>query len=119
MTNGSTAVLDRERALERLDGDEELYREIIQVFLEDVPQQVEKLKTALKDDEAQAAGRQAHSLKSAAGNIGAEVVRELAYKMEHAGKKGELESLNTLFAELERALEGLSKRIEELGLMPV
>ncbi len=63
-------VLDKAAALGRMGGDEELYAEILELFLDDAPKQLEILSTALRQEDRTVAQRQAHSLKSAAGNVG-------------------------------------------------
>ena len=82
------SAVNRDLAIERLDGDEELYREIVGVYLEDSPVQVGKLEEALKNGDAATAMRLAHSLKSASGNVGAEALRDIAYRMEMGAKNG-------------------------------
>ncbi len=60
-------VFDRSILMERVMGDEEMARTIIQGFLSDIPTQLEKLKQYLADRDIPQARRQAHSinLKSA------------------------------------------------------
>jgi HPt (histidine-containing phosphotransfer) domain-containing protein len=77
-------VIDREAAIARMGGDEELYAEILDVFFEDVPQQIELLLSALQSSDRATGERQAHSLKSAAANIGAEKMRSACAEGERA-----------------------------------
>ena len=72
----SSDVLDRASALHRMDGDEHLYEEIVSIFLADAPSQIDKLKIALAAEDRIVGERHAHSLKSAAANIGANTLRD-------------------------------------------
>ena len=81
-------VVNKAEALSRLENDLELYEEFVQVFLEDTPIQIEKLKEAIRSADNASSLRLAHSLKSASGNIGANILREWAFKMEAAAREG-------------------------------
>lgn len=105
-------VLNRAAVLERLDGDEDLYQEIIAVFLEDTPNQLEALKAALEAGDQEASRRYAHSLKSACANIGGDRMSQLARQMEHQADRGDLgspkEQLPLLIEEFEQLKVALS-----------
>ena len=100
-------VFDRKVLLERLDGDEEIFKEIIETFLEDAPNQIEKLKQALQEADANRVERQAHLLKGAALNIGGNGLQVAARELEVAGNKGDLTKAQSLVATLDREFEKL------------
>ena len=99
-------LIDREGALERIGGDAELYEEVVQIFLEDVPVQLGILREALASGDLKVGERQAHSLKSAAANIGAEAMRSACFQAEKAFPTAKPEELRLLVesmgAEFER-----------------
>lgn len=99
MTSAALPVLDKKAALQRIGGDEELYGEIFELFLEDTPVQMEKLRVALDAGDRVVVERQAHSLKSASANIGAEQLREICFRLERASKSAAVEELRSLFEE--------------------
>jgi HPt (histidine-containing phosphotransfer) domain-containing protein len=113
MTDASLMVINKAAALERVDGDVELYDEIVQVFVDDAPVQLNKLKDALEEPNIEVVHRQAHSLKSSAANIGAEAMSEVAYKMEKSALSESLEVLKSMFAELQEAFEAVLAEIEK------
>jgi len=81
-------VLDTEDALARLDGDRELLEEISQYFIETAPQQITRIESALKSGDMGTIEREAHSLKSAAGSVGAKKLQESSRQVEaHASGK--------------------------------
>jgi len=58
---------NKAEALERLGGDEDLFRELCQIFLEESPKLVQKLREAISDCDPKAVMRAAHSLKGELG----------------------------------------------------
>ncbi|MEN6473061.1 MAG: response regulator, partial [Syntrophaceae bacterium] len=78
-------IYNRDALAENLDGDEEQIREIVQVFLDDAPRQIAILEKAVAEADALTIRRQAHTLKGAAGNVGAEILQAAAFEMEKAG----------------------------------
>jgi HPt (histidine-containing phosphotransfer) domain-containing protein len=67
-------------------GDEELVESIIEVFLDDIPNQIQALKNFLESGDVVDAIRQAHTIKGAAANVSAEAMRAVAFDMEKIGK---------------------------------
>ena len=105
-------VFNRKELLDRLDGDEELLREIIEVFLKDIPLQMEKLKAALPNGEAAVVQRQAHTMKGAAANINAELMRQGAWEVEMAAKEENWQKARALVEALEKQFEELQTLLQ-------
>jgi signal transduction histidine kinase/CheY-like chemotaxis protein len=76
------AALDRTALLERLGGDEELLADVVRLFLEDCPVQLDVLEKAVKARDADRMRAGAHSLKGAAANLSADGLRDAARAME-------------------------------------
>ena len=104
---GEPAVFDRRTLVERLMGDEELVGEIVEGFLQDVPEQIRAIRSSVEAGLTEEAGAQAHKIKGAAGNVGGPALQEVAYAMEKAGKAGEISLLHDLIPELENRFEQL------------
>jgi HPt (histidine-containing phosphotransfer) domain-containing protein len=109
-------LLDRQGVLERLDGDQELYDELIQLFFEDVPAQLTILRGALDSMDRALGERQAHSLKSAAANIGAESMRAVCFRLEKAFQLHEQSELRTMVSEVEAEFTKLQNVLREAGI---
>ena len=106
-------TIDKDRAMERLDNDDELYGELVQLFLEDSVVRVESLRSSLESKDCRVAEREAHSIKSAAANIGGERVRQVAGQIEKVLREtGDLKQGVQFFQLLECELEQLK---DELG----
>jgi HPt (histidine-containing phosphotransfer) domain-containing protein len=97
-------VFNRSGMLERAMGDQSLAAEILKAFLEDMPRQIDKLKELLKNGEVQSCGIQAHSIKGAAANVGAERLCQVALEMEIAGDAGDLDAIAARMYSLESGL---------------
>jgi PAS domain S-box-containing protein len=105
-------VWDRPKFLERLMDDEELAIMIQDGFLTDIPQQIEALKAFLETGDVSGAERQAHTIKGASANIGAERLRAVAFKMEKTAKAQDMAAAGALIGELESQFYQLKEDIQ-------
>lgn len=105
-------VIDHDGAMERLDGDEELWKEIRTIWVEDVPQMLEAVRLALGSKDAEKLRRAAHALKGASSNVGAARVAESARRVEVEAPSSEWVGLEAavdeLGREVSRALEAVA-----------
>ncbi|MCX6564127.1 MAG: PAS domain S-box protein [Candidatus Aminicenantes bacterium] len=111
--SASPPVFDRQALSARLMGDEDLLREIIAVFLEDMPKQLQALKKHIDQLDAGSAGNQAHTIKGSAANVGGMALSAAAGEMEKAGKTGRPEEIAALMPELERQFNLLRTKMRE------
>jgi PAS domain S-box-containing protein len=100
-TINTEGVFDKEAALARVCGDEDIFKEILDVFFEDAVNQINLLKQAAAVNDVATITRQAHSLKSAAGSVGASAMRDTAFKIEMFGREGKTEEAAQLTPELQ------------------
>ena len=110
----SLMVFDKDALMERLMDDAELFETIILAFLDDMPKQVTALKNHIDRKNYEEAGKQGHQIKGASANMGADVLREIAYKIEMAGKAGNLDEIASLVPQLEEAFDQLKKTLEDM-----
>jgi len=106
-------VFDRAALVERLMGDAELAEEIIRVFLDDMPQQIEDLKRFIETGDATRGELQAHTIRGSSANVGGGVLRDLASEFEQACKAGELDRIVMRLDELDAAFAQLKQLIAE------
>ncbi len=102
-----SAVLNRTGALKRLGGDEALLGEFLLLLLDEAESDVAELAVAVEADDALRVERIAHSLKGGAASLGADRVRDAAYRLEIIGRSGDLAD----------ACSALARLRAELGLL--
>ncbi|WP_320055653.1 ATP-binding protein [Desulfuromonas thiophila] len=109
--NSPPSLWNRAALYERLLFDTELVGTVLEVFLTDMPIQLDRLQQLLASGDLTAASRQAHSIKGAAANIGAETLRQLAEQLEQNLRNGQLgddnwpERFSLVFQQLKKQLE--------------
>jgi HPt (histidine-containing phosphotransfer) domain-containing protein len=102
------AILDRAGILERFEGDTDLLREVVQLFLAECPRRMADLRQALAQGDADALQCAAHSLKGSAGNFNAEAVVAAAGRLEMMGRLGDLTGARDACAVLEQEITRLT-----------
>ena len=98
-------IFNYDAALETASGKVPRLQRIINAFLNDAPKRLNAFKNALDSGERLAAEREAHSLKGAAANIAAQVLRDRAFKAERACKSGELKEAAQFIPMLEKDVD--------------
>jgi HPt (histidine-containing phosphotransfer) domain-containing protein len=106
------AVFNRELALDRVGGDEELLGEIVDLFLGEYPELLEQIQSAVNRSDATALHRSAHTLKGSLAAIGAEAAQQQAHELETSGRQGQLTGTAAMVTDLENLLGQLR---QELG----
>ena len=96
---------DAARTLERLGGDERLFQEVIEIFLEEGPRQMASMRAALTRGDKDATERIAHTLKGELGYLGLPEASRCARELEDAGRNGDLEHAVRIHSSLEREIE--------------
>jgi two-component system, sensor histidine kinase and response regulator len=100
-------------ALKRLDGDKQLYANLLQLFMEDHAHALENLHALVDSGDLKQARELAHSLKGAAGNLGAPGLQTAASALEQALKGEERALLPDLLASLASAEKGALEGIRD------
>jgi HPt (histidine-containing phosphotransfer) domain-containing protein len=98
--------------LKQMSGDD-FINELIDVFLDDAPNMIQQLHTALAGKDVETFRRNAHSLKSNANTFGATQLAALAKELEFMAKENNLEIgnrlelLNEAFVRVAEELKGM------------
>lgn len=112
-------LLDWEKALENVDGSEDLLLELAQVFVESCPDMMREIGEAINKGDAPGLHRAAHNLKGSARIFAAGTVVEEALRLEEMGTQADLRAAEEGGAHLERAVAqlcaALSERIGQTG----
>jgi two-component system sensor histidine kinase/response regulator len=107
-------ILDEQIGLKHAAGMTDLYKEILNVFLEDIPGRMTKVSQYLIEHNLEALRIEVHGVKGACANIGAEKMKKIAFFMEKKAEEKEGESLNEYLPKLVRVSEELFHRIKKI-----
>ena len=107
-------VLNRQALLDRVLGDQELAREILQIFRNEGQGRMTALRQALDGADPAAIRIAAHAINGSAGNIGAERVRKIAAAIESLARSGSLEGADAWWTELQQQMEILDRELAQV-----
>ncbi len=101
---------DKARALALMDGDEELYQQLVAMFVTEHIDDASCIRELLQTERPQEAHRIVHTLKGLSGTLGLMALKDAATAMDAAFKAGEYDDvlLQQLDVELARAIAGLT-----------
>ena len=108
------AVFDTQIILNNLMNDKALAVKIMKRFISNIPIQITALTGFIENKSVEEAERQAHTIKGAASNVGGKALQALAYKMEKAGKAGDLEAIQMDMPQLKKQFEILKNAMEPI-----
>ncbi len=114
-------ICDLDDFLQRIQGDQELLLELIDIFVDDVPKKIHQAEKLIEDQSHEALSDLAHGLKGAASNISARKLRNIFLEIEEKAKQKvewtELSSLlvhaKTAFSELTAHIPALKERLSQ------
>ena len=107
---------DRDAALARIDGDQQLLEEVIDVFRHDAVLRMERIRIAVAEKNAKILEHTAHSLKGASAALGGDPMADAASRLEEIARKGDFRAAPGAVSELERELERFTAAISEAAL---
>ena len=111
----ASEVVDEAALLARVEGDTQLLREIVSLFMAECPKMIDQARKALMDRDAKALERASHALKGTIGNFAAEHAYEAAQKLEMLARAGEWVGADVMFRDLEAQVERLKSVLTTLG----
>lgn len=95
-------------------GEPDVLVEVLQLFLQDVPRRIARLRAACVAGDAAELQKTAHSLKGSAGNVGAQALFAISRQLDDLGREGDLtdakqlvDALDAEFARVEVAIRQL------------
>jgi HPt (histidine-containing phosphotransfer) domain-containing protein len=105
-------VVNPDRLQEVAMGDEEFLIELIDLYLDDAPAQLEDLGQAVAGQDIAAASAAAHKLKGSCGNVGAEGLMALCQQIEASGKASRIQELPALFQQVSREFDEVNRTLQ-------
>ncbi len=101
VTKSQRPVLDREAAMEQVDGSAALLRQITELYADVVPGMMAGIRDAVRLGDAAALERASHALKGCIANLGAKRAGAVALRLEDIGRSGDLGDAEAVLSRLE------------------
>lgn len=99
-----SSLLNTAKGLEYSDNDPDFYRELLRLFTEEAPKSLERLSSALADNDLELYTTLVHGLKNNARGIGADSAGELCFEAEQTARAGNAAPLPELHSKIEQAI---------------
>ncbi len=106
-------VINIDEALSRVAGDEQMLRELAQIFLEESPVWVDKIATSIANEEPEGVFRAAHDIKGSTEVFRAESAAQAAKQLEKMGREDDLEGADEAFGALKAELVWVRNALED------
>jgi HPt (histidine-containing phosphotransfer) domain-containing protein len=110
----SEKILDEDDFMERVQGDTDLFFELLDIFINDFYPKRQSLKEAIANKDCLTVEHVSHFLKGSCGNISAGPLRAIFHELEVKGKNNDLQGIEGYLSEIDQKFEELMARIGEL-----
>ncbi len=90
--------------------DSDFESELLNIFLQDARDSLQKLESAIASQSAQAVEEVAHSLRGASANVGASALSAVALELEQTAHRGDITSALELLKQLKRHCRGIQSQ---------
>jgi CheY-like chemotaxis protein len=107
-------ALNQDALITSFKDDHSLFKELVEIFVNDYPQMLTSLRESLKAIDDETFTRTAHSLKGMLRNFQAEDAADVAFDLEKKGKQGELDGTDQVIDNLADKLEEVAQNLQEL-----
>ncbi|TVQ67841.1 MAG: Hpt domain-containing protein [Balneolaceae bacterium] len=105
------AVWDDKGMMERMLGDSDLAKLIIEQFLIDAPTQIDALSELIEKGDLAMIKQRVHAVKGASANVGGEAFRKVACAVEELAQNQDLEQIKILYPLLLKNFKDLQERL--------
>jgi len=109
----SAPPIDRKEVLERIGGDEDFLKELIEIYKQEFAEKMELLSGAIEEKNFPVIREAGHSLKGASANLSLPALREASWEMEMAGKEQKLEQAKKALTKLKKEYQQLLEYLVE------
>ena len=105
---------DPESLWERIDGDVELLRELIEVFSEEGPRMMARIEDAIVQGSPTALEKAGHKMKGSVLQFSATAAAAVAAQLEEKGRNGSMAGAEPLVAQLKQEVEHLQRILNSM-----
>ncbi len=109
-------VFNHEDMLKRVNGDEKIMKESLVIFVQDMPNQLEKLGQAIQQKNFNHIRSYTQSIKSVAENMSAQAMKKIAEEIEYALKANDISCIELLYAHLHIEFDKLISYLREIEI---
>jgi HPt (histidine-containing phosphotransfer) domain-containing protein len=109
-----TMALNLPEALNRVDGDQELFLSLAQIFLEESPSEIAAARAALERQDGAGLAAAAHKLKGSVMELCAPRLIESAKRLEELGRQGKFAKASSACGDVETRLAEVHAALREL-----
>lgn len=109
------AVFNRSLALDRVGGDEDLLREVAQLFLQEYPSLMGQIEDAVARADAGRVMETAHTMKGSLATLGAEAGTQIAFQLESMGRHRTLSGSHETCQALADQLTELKSELQKVA----
>lgn len=106
-------VFDKDVALKMFEGEEEFLKELVEIFINDVPEHMLEIEEAVNCRNSEALVKSAHKLKGAVANFGKNATTDTAFKLETMGRKNNMDGVEEVYGTLVKDIESLVNSLKE------
>ncbi len=106
-------VFDKDELLEKFDGEKEFIAELVEIFIDDVPEQFSEIQKAVDNLNSKDLEKSAHKLKGAVSNFGEKAAFETALQLEMMGRENRLDGVEEAYNILRKEVECLVNALKE------
>lgn len=107
-------IFDVKDFMERVQDDQELFFELLDIFVNDFKIKREVLGEAIRDRNSEGIEHVAHFLKGSCRNISAKVLGAIFADLEDKGRKGDLEDVDVYLENIDREFRELMACINQI-----
>jgi PAS domain S-box-containing protein len=104
--------LNADGLIRSFENDQQLFEELVEIFLNDSPQMLNTLRDSLMSCDAKTFKRTAHSLKGMLRNFQAESAAETAFELEQIGDRGKLDEADQIVDSLAGQLDEVAQKLK-------
>jgi PAS domain S-box-containing protein len=112
-----SSVIDQSALWQRLEGDSELLRELLEGYRDFCPQVLAELRHAVETRNTVLVQQSAHQIKGVIANFAASEAYSSARDLERSGMNADLTGAPDMLARLEAALVAVDRELEEMSVL--
>jgi two-component system, sensor histidine kinase and response regulator len=109
------SLVDKNGLWDRVGGDPDLLREIVDLFADDCPRLLREIKEGFQEGNAVRVEKAAHTIKGSVSNFAADAAVQAALRVENMGRTRDLAGAQEAISQLERAIDWVREELAALG----